>query len=272
MVHIQMIYHMEKEYSGLKTKNILVNGIKEKKYQINNDYYINGIGWYQGSHCDYYLGQWENGRCFGFCIYMKIYIKLINILDILAILQMILNMVIVKSILRMVIILRENIKMVNLMVMVNFIGIIVIVIRVNLQKDLEFGKVKYKKEQIQIKDNMQMIKNGEKEYLNMLMELNIKVILLMIKCWGYGEIIWQDKAIYKGYWLNGLKEGEGIYEYDTLILKGNWKINQLQTIDNVRVSLNQFLQQHNLKEINENQEIQSQMADEPDQDEIGDLF
>lgn len=28
---------------------------------------------------------------------------------------------------------------------------------------------------------------------------------------GYGEIVWPNKANYKGYWHRGLLEGEGIY-------------------------------------------------------------
>ena len=59
-------------------------------------------------------------------------------------------MAMVKSILKMVITLLENTEMVNLMVVVNFIGIMVIVIKESLSmaKEMvqEFGKAKHKKE------------------------------------------------------------------------------------------------------------------------------
>jgi len=69
----------------------------------------------------------------------------------------------------------------NLMVLGNFIGIMVISIKENLSMvkgmAMGCGRVKPKKELTYIKVNMQTIKNVDKEYLNMLMEQNMKGIL-----------------------------------------------------------------------------------------------
>lgn len=91
----------------------------------------------------------------------------------------------VKNILKMEITLLENIEMGNLMDLENFIGIMVIAIKENLLMVkgmvMEYGRVRLKKELISIEDNMQMIKNVDKEYLNMLTGLNMKDILQMTK-------------------------------------------------------------------------------------------
>lgn len=39
---------------------------------------------------------------------------------------------------------------------------------------------------------------------------------------GYGEMIWEDGAFYKGYWINNLMEGEGIYGFQDILLRGIW--------------------------------------------------
>ncbi|CAD8195283.1 unnamed protein product [Paramecium octaurelia] len=89
---------------------------------------------------------------------------------------------------------------------------------------------------------------------------------------GFGEIIWPEKANYKGYWKQGLMEGEGIYAYENNKLQGIWKQNQLISQEKVRVSLNQFPLLNQLKDIVEDEEIQSQIAEEPDHEKIGDIF
>ncbi|CAK59155.1 unnamed protein product (macronuclear) [Paramecium tetraurelia] len=89
---------------------------------------------------------------------------------------------------------------------------------------------------------------------------------------GYGEIIWPERATYKGQWKQGLMEGEGMYSYENHKLQGIWKQNQLISQEKVRVSLNQFPIQHQLKDIVEDEEIQSQVAEEPDHEKIGDNF
>ncbi|CAD8164846.1 unnamed protein product [Paramecium octaurelia] len=131
-----------------------------------------GIGWYQGTHSDYYLGQWENGRCFGLCIYINgdIYegyftndLKHGNGQEYFENGDYFVGEY------------RngkpngpgefhwnKNLSMVKEMVM-------------------ECGRVKHKKVQIYIKVNMLMIKKVDKEYLNMLMELNMKGILQMTR-------------------------------------------------------------------------------------------
>lgn len=47
--------------------------------------------------------------------------------------------------------------------------------------EMEFGKIKQEKELIVIEVNMQMIRNVDKEHLNMLTEHCIMAILLMIR-------------------------------------------------------------------------------------------
>ncbi|CAD8125882.1 unnamed protein product [Paramecium sonneborni] len=228
-----------------------------------------GIGWYQGSHNDYYLGQWENGRCFGLCIFINGDIFVGHV--------------------------TNDLKHGNgqeyfengdyfngeyrngkpngygefywnngnfykgefINGQRNGYGV--------WESKTQEGINTYKGQYV----NDKKCGEGIFEYAN---GTKYQGYFVDDKRCGYGEITWQDRATYKGYWVDGLMEGEGIYEYDTLVLKGNWKTNQLQTIDKVRVSLNQFPQQHNLKEINETQDILSQMADEPDQDEIGEQF
>jgi hypothetical protein len=49
------------------------------------------------------------------------------------------------------------------------------------EMEMEFGKIKQEKELIVIEVNMQMIRNVDKEHLNMLTEHYIMAILLMIK-------------------------------------------------------------------------------------------
>ncbi|CAD8180765.1 unnamed protein product [Paramecium pentaurelia] len=89
---------------------------------------------------------------------------------------------------------------------------------------------------------------------------------------GFGEIMWPERATYKGQWKQGLMEGEGVYQYQNHKLQGIWKQNQLISKEKVRVSLNQFPLQHKLKDIVEDEEIQSRVAEEPDHEKIGDIF
>ncbi|CAD8096576.1 unnamed protein product [Paramecium sonneborni] len=89
---------------------------------------------------------------------------------------------------------------------------------------------------------------------------------------GYGQIIWPEKAMYKGYWRQGLMDGEGIYSQEHNKLQGIWKNNQFISYEKVRVSLNQFPLVNKLKDIIEDEEIQSQVAEEPDHEKIGDIF
>ena len=49
------------------------------------------------------------------------------------------------------------------------------------EMEMEFGKIKQEKELIVIEVNMQMIRNVDKEHLNMLTEHYIMAILLMIR-------------------------------------------------------------------------------------------
>ncbi|CAD8161574.1 unnamed protein product [Paramecium octaurelia] len=228
-----------------------------------------GIGWYKGSHSDYYLGQWENGRCFGHCIYINgdIYVGYVTN-----------DLKHGKG--------QEYFENGDY-----FVG------EYRNGKPNGYGEFYWNNGNFYKGEFVNGQRNGQGMWESKTQEgVNIykgqyandkkcgqgvfqyangtifQGYFVDDKRCGYGEIIWQDKATYKGYWVDGLMEGEGVYEYDTLVLKGNWKSNQLQTIDKVRVSLNQFPQQHNLKEINEDDEIRSQMPDEPDQDEIGNQF
>ncbi|KAM3147806.1 hypothetical protein pb186bvf_000134 [Paramecium bursaria] len=89
---------------------------------------------------------------------------------------------------------------------------------------------------------------------------------------GYGEMIWEDGAFYKGYWINNLMEGEGIYGFQDILLRGIWSQNQLQSYERVRVALSDFPITHNLKDIVEDEEIHSVLAEEPDLNSIGDTF
>jgi len=52
-------------------------------------------------------------------------------------------------------------------------------------------------------------------------------------------------------------DGEGIYHYQNMVLKGLWRNNQLQSYDNVRMALGNFPATNKLKEIKEDEEIHS---------------
>ncbi|CAD8095667.1 unnamed protein product [Paramecium sonneborni] len=89
---------------------------------------------------------------------------------------------------------------------------------------------------------------------------------------GFGQIIWPEKAMYKGNWKYGLMDGEGIYTNENNKLQGIWKNNQFISQEKVRLSLNQFPLVNQLKDIVEDEEILSQIAEEPDNEKIGDIF
>ncbi|CAK64613.1 unnamed protein product (macronuclear) [Paramecium tetraurelia] len=228
-----------------------------------------GIGLYQGIHQDYYMGQWDNGKCCGSCLHVNGFIFVGEVTNDL-------NFGVGKKYL-------ENGDFYS--------------------GEFRNGKPNGKGEYIWSNGNCYQgefengLRNGygiwqsktqngtncykgyytndkkcgegRFEYSNGTVYVGN---FMEDKRCGYGEIVWSDKAIYKGYWRDGLMDGEGVYQYDQLILKGNWKQNQLQTFDKVRISLNEFPQQQQIKEIQENQEIQSEIADEPDLDQIGDQF
>ncbi|CAD8105076.1 unnamed protein product [Paramecium primaurelia] len=228
-----------------------------------------GIGWYQGIHSDYYLGQWQNGRCLGFCLHVNgcIYVgEVINDLKHGIGKEYLENGDCYSGEYRNG---KPNGKGKYYWSNGNY-----------YEGDFENGlRNGYGIWQSQTKNGMNCYKgyyaNDKKcgegifEYANGTIYTGN---FLEDKRCGYGQIIWTDKAIYKGYWRDGLMDGEGEYQYDQLILKGNWKQNQLQSFDKVRVSLNEFPQKHLVKEVIDNQEIQSRIAEEPDLDEIGDQF
>ncbi|CAD8204239.1 unnamed protein product [Paramecium pentaurelia] len=256
-----------------------VNGLPQGEgvFWSNSQKYIgqwhqgkkHGIGWYQGIHKDYYIGQWENGRCCGFCLHVngQIYVgEVINDL----------KHGIGKEYLENGEFYSGEFRNGKL----NGKGEYYWNNGNSYQGEFENGQRNgYGIWQSKTKNGINCYKGyytddkkcgeGRFEYSNGTVYIGN---FMEDKRNGYGQIIWPDKAIYKGYWRDGLMDGEGVYQYDQLILKGNWKQNQLQTFDKVRISLNEFPYNHQIKDIIENQEVQSKIAEEPDLDEIGDQF
>ncbi|CAD8124873.1 unnamed protein product [Paramecium sonneborni] len=228
-----------------------------------------GIGWYQGINQDYYLGNWENGRCYGFFLHINGYIyvgEIINDLKHGLGKEYLENGDIYNGEYRNG---KPNGKGEYWWSNGN-----------HYQGEFENGlRNGYGIWQSKTKTGINCYKgyySNDKKCGEGIFEYANGTVyngnFMEDKRCGYGQIIWNDKATYKGYWKDGLMDGEGVYQYDSLILKGNWKQNQLQTFDKVRMSLNEFPQLHQIKDIIENQDIQSQVAEEPDLDQIQDQF
>ncbi|CAD8211811.1 unnamed protein product [Paramecium octaurelia] len=195
-----------------------------------------GIGLYQGLHQDCYMGQWDNGKRCGSCLHINGFIN---------------------------------------------VGKVTIDLKYGVgQEYLENGD-------FYIGEFRNGKPNGRGEYIwsngncyQGQFESGLRN--------GYGT--WQSKTqsgknCYKGYYANDKQCCEGIFEYSNgtindfvmvrlfgMIFKGNWKQNQLQTFEKARISLNEFPQQHQIQKILENQETYSEIADEPDLDQIEDQF